>query len=114
MNGRIGDKQRLEHILAATDEAIGFVTGFSFAQFNADARTLKACVRCIEIIGEAARHVTDAAKAQHPQVPWQKMVALRNSVIHQYFDVDNDVLWEVLTVFLPAAKPCLTAAFETA
>ncbi len=113
MKGRIGDKQRLAHILAATDEAIGFVQGFSFAQFNADARTLKACVRCIEIVGEAARHVTDATKANHPDIPWQKMVSLRNFVIHQYFDVDNDVLWEVLTVFLPAAKPFLTTAYET-
>ena len=109
MKGRIGDPQRLAHMLAATDEAIGFVKGFTFDQFGADSRTLNACVRSIEIIGEAARHLTDATKTQHPQLPWAKMVALRNFVIHQYFDVDNDVLWEVLTVFLPAIRPDLEA-----
>lgn len=113
MRGRIGDKQRLAHILAALDEAISFVQGFTFAAFSADARTLNACVRSIEVIGEAARHVTDATKQQYAQVPWQKMVSLRNFVIHQYFDVDNNVLWEVLTVFLPAARPDLEAAWQT-
>lgn len=112
MKGRIGDKQRLAHILAALDEATGFVQGFDFAQFSADARTLNACVRSIEVIGEAARHLTDDTKTQYAQVPWQKMVALRNFVIHQYFDVDNNVLWEVLTVFLPAARPDIEAALQ--
>ena len=112
MKGRIGDPQRLAHILAATDEAIGFVQDFTFDQFSADTRTLNACVRSIEVVGEAARHLTDATKEQYPQVPWQKMVALRNFVIHQYFDVDNNVLWEVLTAFLPAIRPDLEAAIK--
>ena len=112
MKGRIGDKQRLAHILASLDEATGFVQNFTFAQFTTDTRTLFACVRCIEVIGEAARHVSESIKQQFAAVPWQKMVALRNFVIHQYFDVDNNVLWEVLTVFLPAARPSLVAAYQ--
>ena len=112
MKGRIGDKQRLAHLVAALNEASGFIQGFGFEQFVADARTLNACVRSIEVIGEAARHITAETKQQFPQVPWQQMVALRNFVIHQYFDVDNHVLWEVLTVFLPAARPDLEAALQ--
>lgn len=112
MKGRIGDKQRLAHILTALDEAAGFVQGFTFDAFSADARTLNARICSIEVIGEAARHVTDATKQQHIQVPWQKMVSLRNFVIHQYFDVDNNVLWEVLTVFLPAIRSDLEAAWQ--
>ena len=112
MRGRIGDKQRLMHLLTALDEAIGFVQGFDFTQFAADARTLNACIRSIEVLGEAARHVSEATKQQFPQVPWQRMVSLRNFVIHQYFDVDNNVLWEVLTVFLPALRPDIEAALQ--
>ena len=112
MKGRIGDRQRLEHILAALNEATSFVAGMNFTDFDADKRTLFACVRAIEIIGEAARHVTDETKEMYPQVPWQKMTSLRNFVIHQYFDVENEVLWEVLTRFLPVARPSLEAALQ--
>lgn len=112
MKGRIGDKQRLAHMLLALDEATGFIQGFTFEAFSTDARTLNACVRSIEVLGEAARHLTDATKLAHPAVPWQKMVSLRNFVIHQYFDVDNNVLWEVLTIFLPAVRFELEAALN--
>ena len=112
MKGRIGDKQRLEHILAALDEAVLFVKDLSFADFDRDTKTRFASVRAVEIIGEAARHVTDETKKAHPQVPWQQMTGLRNFVIHQYFDVENEVLWKVLTHFLPTARPYVEAAWQ--
>jgi uncharacterized protein with HEPN domain len=55
----------------------------------------------IEIIGEAARGITDELREAHPEVPWRRMVAMRNVLIHGYFDIDVDLVWSVAENDLP-------------
>ncbi|WP_071884488.1 DUF86 domain-containing protein [Hymenobacter sp. APR13] len=107
MKGQIGDKQRLEHMLLAIAEVEGFVAGLTRPEFDQDHKTLFASVRGLEILGEAARHVSDETKTRFPEVPWQKATHLRNFVIHQYFAVDNEILWEVIQHQLPPLRPQL-------
>lgn len=104
MSGRIGDKQRLEHILQAADDLQSFVHGVTYEAFANDRKALFASVRAIEIIGEATRHVSDAPKGQYPQVMWREAVEMRNFVIHQYFDVDNSSLWTTAIQSVPAYR----------
>ena len=99
-------------MLEAIEQVESFVTGMNQAEFEADKRTLFACIRGLEILGEAARHVGEDIKILHPQVDWQDTVGLRNFVTHQYFAVDNEVLWKVIKQHLPVMKPQLQQVLQ--
>jgi uncharacterized protein with HEPN domain len=79
---------------------------------RADETTEAALVRWIEIIGEAANHVHSDIVAAHPEVPWLEIVGMRNHVIHGYFDVDHDILWNVITIRLPELVPQIRAILD--
>lgn len=68
-----------------------------------------AAVRLLEIIGEAATDISDATKAANPHVPWQQISRARNHLIHGYFNVDGDRVWQMLTADLPVLVPQLEA-----
>ncbi|GAA3952361.1 DUF86 domain-containing protein [Hymenobacter algoricola] len=110
--GRIDSRQRLLHMLEAIAEVQGFVAGVSRAEFDLDHRTLFACVRGVEILGEAARHVADEIKAQYPEINWRGIVDLRNFVVHQYFAIDNEALWLVIHDHMPVLKPQLERVLQ--
>jgi len=57
--------------------------------------------RRLEIIGEAARRISETFREQHPKIPWQKIVAQRNLLVHQYGGIDDEILWSVATVSIP-------------
>ena len=61
-------------------------------------------MKSIEIVGEAAAHVGMQVRAELPEIPWPEVVGMRNHLIHSYFDIDNDRVWDTATVDLPALK----------
>jgi uncharacterized protein with HEPN domain len=84
-------RHRIEDILDAITEIQSFVAGATLEQFKTDAKTLKAVAADL-IIGEAANHVPDEVQEAHTDVPWLVMRAMRNRVVHIYFDIDPDIL----------------------
>ncbi len=96
-----GDQVRVRHVLDAAREALGFVQGRSRADLDADHMLSLALVRLLEIIGEAARGVSRAFREAHPEVAWSQMAGMRHRLIHGYFDVNLDVVWETVTQDLP-------------
>jgi uncharacterized protein with HEPN domain len=58
-------------------------------------------IRLLEIVGEAASQVSEGYRTKHPDIPWKNMVALRNRLIHGYFDVDLDIVWDTVNTDLP-------------
>ncbi len=66
-----------------------------------DLKTVFALVKCIEIIGEAAVHVSDATKESVTSIPWRIATAMRNRLVHVYFDVDINILWTTVSNDLP-------------
>ena len=58
-------------------------------------------VHLIQVIGEAAAGLSDGFIAQHPEVPWRQIIATRNRVVHGYFEVDLDILWDVAVIDVP-------------
>ena len=60
-----------------------------------------AITRCIEIIGEAAARISPETKARRPEIPWTSIVGARNWLIHAYFDINLDRVWDTITVDLP-------------
>ena len=72
--------------------------------FASDTRTVDAVVRNLEIIGEAATRIPEEFKAGHPDVPWRRVVGLRNRIVHEYFGVDIGIVWSVVSQDLPHLK----------
>ncbi len=95
------DRTRLSHILEYGDILAGFVDGRTRADLETDIQLLLALVRALEIIGEAATRITDALKLDHPDLPWAKLTGMRNRLVHAYFDVNRDIVWNAATVELP-------------
>lgn len=80
--------------------------------FFADTKTQDAVVRNIEIIGEAVRSVSEATRTAHPEVPWKAIAGTRDRVIHGYFLVDLEIVWEIVEKDLPALRGQITALLE--
>ena len=92
---------RIEAILGAISEIQTFASGATLEQFRTDAKTLKAVAADLMIIGEAANHVPEDVQESHPDVPWSVMRAMRNRIVHAYFDIDPDILWDTVQHDLP-------------
>jgi uncharacterized protein with HEPN domain len=73
----------------------------SQAEFETSNLTYDATIRNLEVIGEAATHIPDDIRAQHPDIPWRMVVATRNQLIHGYLGIDNDILWNIVSENIP-------------
>jgi len=95
------DDERLADILEAA-EKIAVRVAKGRAAFDADEDTQIVLVHLIQVIGEAAAELSDGFIAEHPEVPWRQIIATRNRVVHGYFEVDLDILWDVAVIDVPS------------
>ena len=107
------DRIRLRHMLDAALEAEGFLRGRVRADLDNNRMLALALVRLIEIIGEAATRVSDETRKQIPDVPWVLVVGMRNRLIHGYFDVDLDRVWDTVGDDLPPLMVALEVALSS-
>ena len=84
-----------------------FATGVSFEEFLRDRKLQLAIERCVEIIGEASRRISDDFKTDHPGIPWGRILAQRNVLAHEYDEIKQERMWLVVTVHVPALVPQL-------
>lgn len=95
------DKGRLEHILQAIERIKRYTLNTSFEDFITNDMMYYAVVKNIEILGEASNMLTEEFRIKHPQTPWKQVNGMRNYIVHEYFQVDNNVVWDVITNDLP-------------
>ena len=95
------DGVRLRHIRDAARQALAFVRGRSPADLDQDPMLSLALVRLLEIIGEAARGVSAPTRESHPGIAWSQMAGMRDRLIHGYFDVNLDIVWQTVQQDLP-------------
>jgi uncharacterized protein with HEPN domain len=86
---------QLDDILTAVARIRAYVHGMSYDAFCADVRTQDAVVRNLEVIGEAARVLSEEVRARAPGVAWQKWVGLRNVLVHEYFGISLPIVWDI-------------------
>jgi uncharacterized protein with HEPN domain len=91
----------IRHILDAAREALSFASGKTRLDLNTNRMLVLSLVKEIEIIGEAAGKVTEETKNKYKTIPWLDMVDMRNHLIHVYFEVDLDILWDTVVSDLP-------------
>jgi len=94
----------LNDILDAITDVASFIKGMHYKEFILDRKTLNAVVRSIEIIGEAAKHIPKAIKDKAPEIHWKEIVGMRNKIAHEYFGIDNKIVWETAKRYLPKLK----------
>ncbi len=89
------DTVRLQHMLDAARKALLFIKGKMRADLEQDEQLTLALARLIEILGEAATRISKELQNRYPSIAWKDIISTRNRLIHAYFDVDLDVLWQV-------------------
>lgn len=87
-----------------------YVGDMSREAFLRDSKTIDSVVRNLEVIGEAANRLPSDFCARHPEIPWRRIVGLRNRIVHEYFDVDIDLVWEIVDSELPTLESQLSRA----
>jgi uncharacterized protein with HEPN domain len=97
-------KFRLEDINEALDRIGEYLKDMEYSSWAKDRKTIDAVIRNLEIIGEAANHIPESIQEKYIEVPWFQMKGMRNLLIHEYFGVDVDVLWQTVNEDLPRLK----------
>ena len=101
------DRVRLLHMVDAAETALGFISGRQRADLDTDTMLRFALVRAVEIIGEAASRMSSECRERSPDIPWSLMVSMRNRLVHAYFDINRDILWNTVQKELPTLLPKL-------
>jgi len=97
----------LEDILQAIKKIEKYTNGLNYERFHSDEKSVDAVIRNLEIIGEASKNIPSELKDKIPQIPWKKMMGLRNIVAHEYFGIDLKIIWEIASENLPEVKPLI-------
>ena len=97
MREPVKDKERLLHMIAAIDRILRYTEGKSYEDLVNDDMMYYAVIKNIEIIGEAANMLTTEFQTTHPDTPWKMVKGMRNYIVHEYFQIDDVVVWDVVT-----------------
>lgn len=98
------DHVYLEHILESIRKVEDFINGVTKFEFDQSVLIQDAVIRNIEIIGEATKKISKQFTQLHPEIPWQDMAGMRDKLIHDYLDVDLEVVWKTVESDLPLLK----------
>lgn len=94
---KIDNLTRLKHIRDSAKEALSFVNNRARQDLDDDRMLSLALVRLIEIMGEAANNVSEPCQVKYFKIPWRQIIGMRNRIVHAYFDIDLDIVWQVIT-----------------
>lgn len=92
----------LDDILEASGRILSYTEGMTLPELRDDKKTTDAVIRNLEVIGEAIKKLPVEIRDRHPDVPWKRIAGLRDILIHEYFGVDLDIIWDVVETKLPA------------
>ena len=97
----------INDIIESCDDILSFTAGMSFDEFAADKKTSKAVIRSLEVLGEAVKNLPVKFKSDLPAIPWKQMSGMRDRLIHEYFGVDKEMVWQVVKKDIPQILPLL-------
>ena len=104
MREPLKDRERLEHILSAIDRVLRYTKGITYEELVSNDMMYYAVVKNIEIMGEAANMLTNEFVSAHPETPWKQVRGMRNYIVHEYFQFDDVVVWDVVSNNLPTLR----------
>jgi uncharacterized protein with HEPN domain len=86
---------------SSIERILEYTRDLNIEEFSKNFMVIDAVVRNFEVLGEAAKHIPKPIREEYPEVPWKKMYAMRNMVIHEYFGVDHELIWDIIVNHLP-------------
>jgi len=101
MKKKISDKARLLHILDAITEIKAYTENCDLKKFKESSLIKHASMHQLEIVGEAVNHLQEETKCLVNDIPWARIIGLRNYLIHEYFGVDDEITWDVIQYDIP-------------
>ena len=105
-------REYLRHIHVEIEFLQGSCSGLRLEDFIADETLRRAAIRSLEIIGEAARKVPEDFRAKYPAIEWRAMSGMRNRLIHDYFGVDYELVWDVVQTRIPILRSQIASILE--
>lgn len=99
------DFARLKHMLEAANMCLDFLEKKTRTEFESNRMIIFATIRALEIFGEAAANISRPFQKRHPHIPWKSIIGMRNRLIHAYFDIDYDIVWQAVKVEIPKIIP---------
>lgn len=103
----------IDDMITFTGKVIAYTKDLDQVSFVAGGLNYDATVRNLELIGEAATHIPEAIRTDNPQIPWRRVIATRNRLIHGYLGIDNDTLWSIVRDDIPALQEMLNTLRST-
>jgi uncharacterized protein with HEPN domain len=100
-------KMFIEDIITAMNKIQIYTKDMNYETFVENEIVLDAVIRNLEIIGEASKNIPENIRSKYPEIPWNRMIGLRNIAIHEYFGIDTTIIWKIITENLPATKPLI-------
>jgi uncharacterized protein with HEPN domain len=104
MRGKLGDIARLNHILDSINEIETYLVNTDFDSFMNNSMMRFACIKQMEIIGEASDHISEEIKVKFSEIEWAQIKGMRNIFVHEYFGIDSRLVWEIIKHDLPELK----------
>ena len=104
MRNELGDEIRLKHILDAIEEIETYIIKVDFARFVENSMIRFACIKQMEIIGEASNHISAELKSKFSDIEWAQIIGMRNVFAHEYFGIDSRLVWEIIKNDIPELK----------
>ena len=104
MRSELGDEIRLKHILDAVSEIENYLTGVDFEVFLLNSMMRFACIKQMEIIGEASNHLSEQLKVNFTEIEWNQIIGMRKVFVHEYFGIDSKIVWEIIKQDIPELK----------
>lgn len=95
----------IEDIITSMEKIERYINGLDIRQFSRNELIFDAVIRNLEIIGEASRNIPENIREKYIDIPWKRMIGLRNIVIHEYFGIDAGIIWKIISSNIPETKP---------
>ena len=113
MRSELGDNVRLKHILDAIEEIEKYLLEVNFPVFIENSMMRFACIKQMEIIGEASNHISEELKSKFTDIAWAQIVGMRNVFAHEYFGIDSSLVWEIIKKDIPELKLKINQILES-
>ena len=109
---RKDDEIRFRHMLDAAHEVVYFARGRTRDDLDNDRQLVLALVKAIEIVGEAATQITESTRLRLSEIPWQRIIGMRNRLVHANFDMNLDIVWKTVQEDMPGLISLLDSAIS--
>ena len=113
MRSNLADKIRLQHILDAIQEIESYLVDVEIDSFLENSMMKFACIKQMEIIGEASNHISEEVKVKFSTIEWGQIIGMRNVFVHEYFGVDSSIVWQIINDDIPELKERITEILKS-